>query len=125
ASVESWRPSGWWLIGALFAAPLPGVPRRPLNPPSLDVLDLFLDAVDRPLHLDDRPRNLRVGGLAGDGVRLAQHLLRQEIQRPPHGPAPARRDQFAELLDVPREPADLLRNVGPLRVHRDLADHLD
>src|SRR5712671_1482028 len=52
---------------------------------SLDVLHLLFDAVDGALDLDDGARDVGVGALAGDGVRLAEHLLREEVQRPAHG----------------------------------------
>ena len=55
--------------------------KRTLGPLSFHVLHLLLDAVDIALHLDDLPTYLHVQTLAGDRVRLAEHLLRQEVQR--------------------------------------------
>ena len=46
----------------------------------LDVLYLFLDAVDQALHVDHSAGDGRVIGFAADGVDFAQHFLGQEIE---------------------------------------------
>src|SRR5437879_10610459 len=73
--------------------PTPDGPQRTINSPccllatwfirrSFDVLHLFFEPIDRPLDLHDVSGDRRVVRLAGDRVRLAEHLLGDEVQLP-------------------------------------------
>src|SRR4051812_26508098 len=58
-------------------------PSRLSLAPLLDILNLLLHPIDLTLDLDDVPGDRRIVRLAGDRVRLPQHLLADEVQLPP------------------------------------------
>ena len=79
---------------------------------SLHVLDLFLDPVDPGLDLDDGPADGAVVALRADGVRLAKHLLGNEVARPAGRlVAVSLVDDPAELIEVAGHPRELLADV--------------
>jgi hypothetical protein len=108
--------------------PTPEGPTRTMRMPGcfavsarvlLDVLNLFLQPIDRALDLDDVPRRSRVVGLARDRVGLAEHLLRDEVELAARVFALAAR--VLERLEVMRQPLDLLGDVGALGEDGDFA----
>src|SRR3954447_5650396 len=106
-----------WLISVVF--PAPEGPETMKSVPSgwklLDILYLLADPLDLGFQFyNDGPQRRRAG-LRAHGVDLAQHLLRQEVELLP------RRflllDGFGDLLDVVRQPCDLLGDVAALDHH--------
>src|SRR5438876_11211410 len=94
--------------------PLPAGPDRMMSgpraigPPSLHVLDQFLDLFQGALDLDDVAGNLNVAGLGADGVGLPEHFLRQELQL--SAGALLVPDDLLELVEVAGQPDDFLRD---------------
>src|SRR5436190_1427901 len=66
--------------------------------PLLKVVHLLLDLLELGFHLDRAGGDRRVVSFGRDGVRLASHFLRQEVQPPAH--RAVGRDDLAELRDV-------------------------
>ena len=89
---------------------------------SLGILRLLLDPVDARLDLHDPAADLDVTGLARDGVRLAQHLLREEVERSPRGLGVLRRDEAGKLVKMTAEAIHFLGDVAALCKDRHLAD---
>jgi hypothetical protein len=86
-------------------SPGPRAPGREL----FDILDLLPHPLELRLHRDDERRHVISGRLGGDGIRLAIHLLNQEVQF-----AAARFRRFRERLpvcEVAAEPDDFFRDV--------------
>src|SRR5262249_25935115 len=94
----------------------PGV----IAPPLLDVLHQLANLLQRPLDLDDVPRDVDVAGLRADGVGLAEHLLGEELQLA----AGALRlvDDVLELAEVAGQPDDLLTDVRAFGKDGDFLD---
>src|SRR5690606_29023065 len=84
----------------------------------LQVLDLLAHLLDQDLEIDGRSRELLVLRLRPERVRLAVHLLDQEIE-PPADRLAALQD-LARLGDVRAEPIHLFADVGPLRGEHEL-----
>src|SRR5688500_12248802 len=80
--------------------------------PSENVLRLLAHAADRGLHDDDELRELGVGALGADGVRLARHLLEEEVEG--LAGVAASVEERLRLIEVAREAGDLLRDVGAI-----------
>src|SRR5690606_29275675 len=74
---------------------------------------LLAHLLDQDLQLDGRARQLLVLRLRAERVRLAVHLLDQEIETPADRLAPLK--DLARLGDVAAEPIHLLADIEPLR----------
>lgn len=79
----------------MAATAKPGLGRREWL---FDVLDLFFEAVDLALYVDDAACDIVIAGLGGDGVRLSEHFLADEFEPSPgaavSGAGP---DEFFEM----------------------------
>ncbi len=87
-----------------------------------DVLDLFLEPVDRALDFDDVPGDLGVVGLCGDGVGLAEHFLGDEIELP--AGVLAGSAGVLESFEMAGEPLDFLADVGALGEDGDFPEQI-
>src|SRR5690606_824342 len=94
------RSPGWWKWRS--------------DAPSLDVLHLFLDAVDRAFDFDDGAADGGVVALAADGVGFAEHFLGDEVERAAVGGVAGALDVLRELIEMARQAAEFLVDVGPL-----------
>src|SRR4051812_48862271 len=105
------------LISVVF--PAPEGPETMKRVPSgwklLDILYLLADPLDLGFQFYNDGPERRGARLRAHGVDLAQHLLRQKVELLP------RRlfliDDFGDLLDVVRQPRDLLGDVAALDHH--------
>ena len=86
---------------------------------SLQVLDLFAEGLDEGLEVDDGGGDLRVVRLGADGVRLAVHLLREEVELAAGGLG--RGEERGGVVEVRGEARELLRHVAAVGEERDLA----
>src|SRR3990170_2628315 len=85
--------------------------------PSLDVLHLLAQPLDRGLELEADAGELDVGRLGAQRVGLAVELLAQEVE-----PAPDRTaggEQAAGGCEMRRQAVQLLAHVAPGDQHRD------
>src|SRR5581483_131962 len=87
---------------------------------SLDVRDLLAHLLDLELDLEDAGDERGVVALGRHGVRLAEQLLREELELAADGLA-VRVERGAELRDVAAEALELLRDVRAVREERELA----
>src|SRR5438477_10579728 len=115
---ESWLRTR--LISVVF--PAPEGPDTMNKVPSgwklLDILHLLAYALDFGLQFYNDASHGRGARLRADGVDLAQHLLREEVELLAGRLAPC--DRLLDLIDVVRQPGQLLRDVA----FRHREDHL-
>src|SRR4051794_16613483 len=107
------------LMSVVF--PAPDGPEMMNNVPSgwklLDILDLLADALDLRFQVYNNGPDVRGSRLRAHRVDLAQHLLRHEIELLPRRLAAV--DRLLHLLDVMRQPRQLLGDVALLHHHDD------
>src|ERR1051325_5920175 len=110
-----------WLMSVVFPAP---EGRETMNKVpsewklSLNILYLFADPLDLGFQFYNDGSERRGARLRAHRVDLAQHFLRQEIELLSRRLAAA--DDFLDLVDVMRQPRDLLGDVAALGHHHDL-----
>src|SRR5262245_57031884 len=79
----------------------------------LNVLNLLAHLLDLDLDPDDRLRDLRVRRLRAHRVRLAEHLLHEEVELATDVARRLSQDD-GELSGVAPEPRDLFGDVAPV-----------
>src|SRR6188472_1479870 len=89
---------------------------------SLHILDHFANTFDRRLDLDDVPRYLHVVGLRTDGVGLARHFLRQELELAAR--ALGQVERAGKLLQMTAQPHDFFRDIAALGKDTDFANQV-
>src|SRR5258708_4818064 len=100
--------------------PTPEGPEMTSRVPLLNVLHLLFDLLQLGFHVDGRRGDLAVVGLRRDRVRLAAHLLGQEVETPPE--LPFLGDDLAELADMRPQALDLFARVATVGMDRHFPD---
>src|SRR5690242_10677385 len=93
------------------------------RPRSFDVLHLLAHLLDEELELERALGDLQPGGFRGERVRLAVHLLREEVEPladRARRPGLRHAERALRLLDMRAEARQLLVDVGARRKKRDL-----
>src|ERR1044071_10294630 len=108
------------LISVVF--PAPEGPETMNSVPSgwklLDILHLFADPLDLGFQFYNDGSQRRGARLRAHRVDLAHHLLREEVELLPRGVLLLQR--LLDLLDLVRQPRDLLGDVAALDHEHDL-----